>query len=301
MLRAFSCLRVAVLLVSLLQMPTLAEDWSSFNVIDIHAHCGSFRGYDLSSAMLLENVSRFGVRIALVSNIDGAELPGTTRNLNEIDANAATAKLVNEHPKVLRGLIWSRPDDGNVQNVEQFASMRIAGSKDERTFVGVKFHPEFNNFAADADKVDPYLSFCEKHGLPAVFHCGGARSNSSAEKIYQAARRHPHVPVVLYHMGFGGDHQSAIDVVAGSLKNHDADLYLETAQADPDAVLLAVKKVGASRILFGTDATYFGKKHYENYAQLVKRLHADLPPEQFQLIMHGNAERLFRIAGQQSK
>jgi predicted TIM-barrel fold metal-dependent hydrolase len=87
---------------------TQAERWSEDGIIDIHAHIGSYKGYDLSTPTLVENIQRYGIRLALISNIDGAELPGTTLNLDEIKANQATAAHVRQYPHKLRGLVWTR-------------------------------------------------------------------------------------------------------------------------------------------------------------------------------------------------
>ena len=56
-------------------------------IIDIHAHIGTFQGFDLSMPTLLGNLERYGVQMAFISNIDGANLPGTTANLDEIESN----------------------------------------------------------------------------------------------------------------------------------------------------------------------------------------------------------------------
>ncbi len=255
-------------------------------VIDIHAHIGSFAGFDLSIATLLANVQRHKIRLALISNIDGAELP-ETRNLDETAANNITLETIQLYPEVFRGLAWARPTDGAPANLEPFLR--------DHHFVGIKLHPEMNHFAADDSLVDGYLSLCEKYDVPAVFHCGKSGSNSAPRKIYRAAQRHPTVAVILYHMGFKGPHDDALAVVKESLQNRDARLYLETAQADPPAVLHAVKELGAERVLFGSDATYYGKDHYERYAALSELLRQQLRDEDFAKVMWGNAERLFKL------
>lgn len=294
----------ALLVLSILPLslsPSLAKQnqketgmWSGFGIIDIHAHMGTFRGYDLSASTLLTNLNRYGIKLALVSNIDGAELPGTTENLDEKTANEKTFDLVNKNKPLLRGLVWTRPNDGNAKNVEPFLKDYLDEDK-HHVFVGMKFHPEFNQFAADDKSVDSYLELCRQYGVPAVFHCGGPASLSSPARIYKVARRFPTVPIVLYHMGFGGGHDSAIDVVSQSKAKADAQLYLETAQADPDAVLRAVKKVGSKRVLFGTDATYYGAKHYQNYETLVQKIKTELTQTEFNDIVRLNAIRLFKL------
>jgi uncharacterized protein len=262
--------------------------WQADGVIDIHGHIGTFRGYDLSTATLLENIDRFGVRMVLVSNIDGAHLPGTTLDVDEVTANETALETVRAYPQCLRALAWTRPaQGGSPETIEPY--LRDHG------FVGVKLHPDMNQFPADGGAADPYLALCEKYGVPAVFHCGAPGSNSGPERIYAVAQRFPRVPVVLYHMTFFGDHERSIQVVAEALRKKDADLYLETAQAEPEAVLQAVRTVGADRVLFGTDATYYGKLHYEKYVPMIELLRRELAPEEFRKVIRGNAQRLFKL------
>jgi len=274
----------------------LAGVWANDRIIDIHAHIGSFKGYDLSTPTLLDNIHRYGIRLALISNIDGAELPGTTLNLDEIEANQATVEHVRQYPNQLRGLVWTRPEDGAPEKVEPFLRDSISTGPDRRVFVGMKFHPDMNNFPADDPRVDGYLLLCEKYGIPAVFHSGSDdAANAAPQKIYAAARRHPTVPIILYHMGFLGPHGSAIATVKAALTKKDAQLYLETSQADPAEVLRAIKKLGSARVLFGTDATYYGKQHYQQYEAMLSRLKNDLSAEDFAKVVRKNAEKLFNL------
>lgn len=269
--------------------------WHEYRVIDIHAHIGSFQGYDLSTPTLMDNIQRYGIQLALISNIDGAELP-QTQNLDEIKANQATAEHVRRYPDRLRGLVWIRPNDGAPATVEPFLQDSIATGPSPKVFVGIKFHPDMNNFPADDARVDGYLQLCEKYALPAVFHSGSDdTSNAAPRRIYAAARRHPNVPIILYHMGFLGPHNAAIAIVKESLTRGNAQLYLETAQADPNAVLQAIKTLGSARVLFGTDATYYGKTHYEKYETMLTRLKNELPADDFAKVVRGNAERLFKL------
>ncbi len=261
--------------------------WKDYSIIDIHAHIGSFKGYDLRTETLLDNLKRYNIRLALISNIDGAALPGKTLDLDEVAANRITLETVKANSKILRGLAWTRPLDGSPKNLEPF--LRDYG------FVGVKLHPEMNHFAADDPRVDGYLELCERYKVPAVFHSDQPGSNAGPEKIYAAARRHPTVAIILYHMVFGGQHEPAINVVKEAFQKKDANLFLETSQAAPKAVIKAVRELGSERVLFGSDATYYGANHYENYMTLVEALHNELSKEDFANVMYKNAERLFRL------
>ncbi|MBI3271353.1 MAG: amidohydrolase [Planctomycetes bacterium] len=269
--------------------PPAPVDWSRLHLVDVHAHIGSFRGFDLSLETLLANLNRHGVALVLVSNIDGAELPGTTLNLDETAANEETARVVSLHPQRLAALAWSRPSDprGSAARVEPFLR--------DRGFVGVKFHPDMNHFLADDPRCDPYLDLCERYGVPAVFHCGPEGGASAASRIHALARRHKKVPVVLYHMGTKAGHEAAVREACQALASGDAQLYLETAWAGPTEALDAVARAGADRVLFGTDAPYYGAEHYARYVDLVAGLERGLSPGDCAKVLRGNAVRLFHL------
>jgi predicted TIM-barrel fold metal-dependent hydrolase len=259
-------------------------------LIDIHTHIGSFRGFEIGERFLLENMNRYNVQYGLVSNIDGANLPKITRNLAELKTNQETAAFVKRHPKQFRGLLWARPKDGSASNLEKMLTDQ------KGIFAGIKFHPEFNQFSVEDELVEEYLKLCEKHKLVAVFHTGRKGSNSDPEKIYALARQHPTVPFILYHMGFLGPHDNAIRVAARSREKRDAKIYLETAQAEIDAVLLAIDKLGSDAVLFGTDATYYGRDHYARYQKLLKTLREKLTSADYFRVTAGNAIRIFSLS-----
>jgi len=263
--------------------------WQRDRIIDIHGHIGTFQGFDLTTGTLLKNIRNYGIGMVLVSNIDGADLLGQTANLDESNANRATLDMVVQHPEQLHGILWARPEDGSASNLEPFLRDH------PRTFVGVKFHPIMNHFAADDPRVDQYLDLCDRYSVPAVFHCDKPGTDGSPQRIYAVAKRHPNVPIILYHMVFYGPHEEGIAVVRESLRKKDAQLYLETAQAKSDDVIKAVKELGADRVLFGSDAPYFGEGHYSKYERQVSRLRSELSPEDFAKVVRGNAVKLFRL------
>jgi predicted TIM-barrel fold metal-dependent hydrolase len=264
--------------------PAAGEDelWRVAAPIDVHAHIGSFAGYDLTLATLLSEMTRFHVELALVSNVDGAALPGTTADLPEREANSRTLEVVRAHPR-LRGLAWARPGDpdGSPANLEPY--LRDHG------FVGVKLHPVFNRFEADSARAAAYVELCERYRVPVVIHCG------AVDPIVRLARRFPGVPVVLYHAGFGTDHQEAIGAVERSARARDARLYLETSQVEAPAAAEMVRRAGASRVLFGTDATYYGKGHYRRYTPVLRLLGRTLGAGELALVLRENARRLFPL------
>lgn len=278
------------------KLNTRPKLWSESDIIDIHAHIGSFRGFDISKATLKANVEHYGIKMALVSNIDCANLPMVTANLSEEEGNRQCADFVRKNQEHFRGLVWVQPTSARIDLAERFLKMRMGTpAGDKRIFVGMKFHPEFDRYFADDKGVDALLSLCAKYRVPAVFHCGQTGSLSDPARIYKAAKLHPDVDIVLYHMGFGSNHDDAINAVSNAIKNKDASLYLETSQCAAKDVLRAIKSVGARHVLFGTDATYFGKQHYQHYDDLLKTLKKDLSASDFNLIVRENALRIFPL------
>jgi len=256
-------------------------------IIDVHAHVGRFRGYDLSLDNLLKNIEENRIAFALISNIDGAAVEGATADLDKATINEEAARIAASHSR-LKPLVWAKPGATNAaaSTVEPFLR--------DRGFVGIKFHPEFNHFSADSEAVTPYLRLCEKYRVAAVFHCGRS-PRSSAQTIYQVARRFPTVPFILYHMGFGSDHEEAIEVARAAREKGDALIYIETSQADEQAVIKAVRTAGADRVLFGSDATYYGRYHYRPYSAMLRAVKQAIPADDFDKLIRGNALRLFRL------
>jgi len=270
--------------------------------VDIHAHLGSYGTFDLRLETLLGYLERSGTRLALVSNLDGSSAQ-PTQHIGSTAANQVTLETVRRYPGRLRGLLWANPADGKAADLEPFVATTIDGTlAGERVFVGLKFHPDFDRFLADDRRLDPFLELCQRHGLVAVFHAGPPGSPSAPDRIAASARRHPTVPVVLYHMGADGfdggegtGQQAAIATVEKSLAAGDANLYLETAQTPVKWIVEAVERVGEDRVLFGTDATYYGAAHFDTYAPIVSRLRHELPAPALAAVMGGNARRLFRL------
>ena len=77
-------------------------------MVDSHAHLGTFGSFDLRLETLLGYIERSGVRLALVSNLDGSSAQAT-RQLGSTAANQVTLETVRRHPGRLRGLLWANP------------------------------------------------------------------------------------------------------------------------------------------------------------------------------------------------
>ena len=164
--------------------------------------------------------------------------------------------------------------NGSADNIRELAK------QNPNTITGLKFHPQDLLLNANSTLYDDYLKLAEKMHFPCLFHSqvniDYAANNekeilnwADPEYIYELAKRHPKVPVIMGHMGAGGNlaHQKAIRILEESIQNNDAKLYVDISWVDfandlpsenPHNILDVIDKMKNAgkldRILFGTDA-----------------------------------------------
>ena len=145
------------------------------------------------------------------------------------------------------------------------------------TITGLKFHPQDLMLNADSSLYDDYLNLADEMKFPCLFHSqvniDYAVNKESLninwadpEYIYELAKRHPNVPVIMAHMGAGGDlaHKKAIRVLEQSVKNNDAKLYVDISWVDFNNDLPSENPQN----IFFTDSSYIN----QNIAEANKEL-----------------------------
>jgi hypothetical protein len=193
----------------------------------------------------------------------------------------------------LTRLVWVRPGGPGADEVRR----RLADGA-----VGLKLHPAYDDYPADAPDLDPVLGVAAEAGVPVTVHSGPGHSDP--DRIRRLAERFPAVPFVLYHtfLGFPEGRRRAARH-ARELPN----LYLETSWCRSAEVLRLIEEVGERRVLFGSDAAVDGPMHFvrsppniemtENYNQGLLTLARRLPEDTFRALLEDNTRRLFRLAG----
>ncbi len=243
-------------------------------IIDAHGHIGTFeRG---GTAFSVNHLDEFlkrplsnGDTISkiIVSNLDCMVGGG---KLDEYTGNMNTLRMCQDNVEY-SPLAVAMPHKGSVAQIEKL----LKDNPD--SFIGLKFHPDCYALKATDELYVPYLKLAEKHKLPSLFHCGinwengelvdDARRFSDPKAVYQAAKKIPNTPVIMAHLGAGGEkvHQKAIDVLLESIKNGDAKLYADISWVDCDTaekptiikVIKALKNNEKGdfldRLLFGSD------------------------------------------------
>jgi len=239
-------------------------------IIDVHAHTGRFFNNDFKPSMIDDIVrdtldisvggkkEKDTVEKILVSNLD---CMNNDTLKDEMRGNVDMLKITRRNPKMYPLAVCepSKPGAG-AKVIENLLN------KHKGEFVGLKFHPEALELAADSTLYDEYLKLAADKKLPCLFHCEAGVS--SPDKIYALARRHPDVPVIMAHLGAGGaeNHRAAINTLINSIDKNDAKLYADISWVDwaqglpseePGHVIDLIKKLkerdALDRIMFGTD------------------------------------------------
>jgi predicted TIM-barrel fold metal-dependent hydrolase len=159
--------------------------------------------------------------------------------------------------------------------------------------LGVKLHPDYQNFHPDEDRLENFYGQLEKSGLIVMFHCGidlGLYPPVMAgpERIARVHKAFPSLKIVAAHLGG----YKMWDEVESCLVGHS--LWLDTAycanDCPPRQFVEIVRAHGADKILFASDGPWGGQRENLQYLRNV-----GLTGEELQAIEGKNAEILLGL------
>lgn len=262
------------------------------HIIDFHTHCfpekiasravenlkraaGGIQNHtDGTADSLRALMAESGVTQSVVLNIATNTHQQTSVN------NFAT--LLNANDLIAFGSV--HPESPDV--LEELERIKALGLR------GVKFHPEYQGFFIDDEKMRPIYKKISRLGLITVFHAGydlgfGLPVHSDPERF---ARILPWFdsPVVAAHWGSWCYWPDVIDKLCG------LPIFFDTSFGQgsipcPFAQKI-VEKHGADHILFGSDAPWHTPSQEIALLQSLK-----LSNEECELIFHRNAEKLLGL------
>ena len=261
-------------------------------IIDSHVHIGVFGRYDMKPAYVIDSMERYGIDYSLLSPITGVEFGQEHMPLpddwpyDQISANEEAIDFARENDGKIGILPWCRP------NAEGFNDAFVAMiDKGGKYIKGLKFHPYHSMLPTNSPQNEPYFAFAAERGLPVLVHSSGDEY-SEPRFVYEAAKAHPDITFIMAHVGLLTDNNEAIELI-GSLPN----LYGDTAWVKPESGLKLMKKYGAHKLLFGTDNPIDGPDTYAHpfYKVYFGEFREWVSPDDYELLMHGNAERIFDL------
>lgn len=261
-------------------------------IIDSHVHIGSFGKFDMKPEYVIDSMRRYGVDYSLVSPIAGAEFSENHVPLpydwpyDQISANREAIEFARQNDGKIGILPWCRPLTEGFN--EALVKLIDEGGK---YIKGLKFHPYYSMLPMTAPQVEPYLAFAAERGLPVLVHTSDDEF-SQPRFVYEVAKAHPEIQFIMAHVGLCSDNLEAIELI-GSLPN----LYGDTAWVKPESGLRLIRKYGAHKLLFGTDNPIDGPDTYAHpfYKVYFNEFRKWVSADDYELLMHGNAERLYQF------
>jgi predicted TIM-barrel fold metal-dependent hydrolase len=167
---------------------------------------------------------------------------------------------------------------------------------------GLKLHPVHGGFAPNDATLYPVYQLCQQHGLPVIFHCGTSvfpgATNKYADPVLveDVVRDFPELTVILAHGGRGWWYD-----VAAFIASMRENVWIEISGLPPKKLPEYYERYNfeklAQKMIFGTD--WPGIPGLKNNALALFDLGLD--SETVELILHGNAERLYNLEAKQKR
>lgn len=202
-------------------------------IIDAHNHLGDRPGARQTGAELVAKIDAVGVDKAVV-------FPFVEGNFT----NDFVKDAFDQFPDRLIPYCAVNPWERNAVDITRQCIS-------EWGFKGLKLHPTINGFhLADPELVDPLFRLADELGFPIIVHGASDLFNSPPEFAIMA-KRFPRVPLMMAHMGFFWAVDQAISFAA-----EFENLYLETSRAPIFEIQTAVRKLGAHKVIWGTDSPF---------------------------------------------
>lgn len=168
-----------------------------------------------------------------------------------------------------------------------------------RGAVALKIHPAADGEGVDSPRYKALLKAADELKLPVIVHTGCLHTSllykdpdqGQAQRYAPWFEAYPNVRFVLAHMNF---HEPN---VALDLMEEHPNVYADTSWQPAEVIGEAVRRVGAERILFGTDWPFVGDNLAVGLARIDDCLESGtLTSEQAERILGGNAAELFGIS-----
>ena len=161
--------------------------------------------------------------------------------------------------------------------------------------LGVKFHPEYQQFNPVDERLEPLWDLLAELRLPVLFHAGSdigfleQGRHSCPADFARLAERHPALTIICAHLGGWRNWDEVENDLCG------ARVYLDTSfskgwMTDQEQFERIIRKHGVERVLFGTDSPWTGM------AEGIREVEETaLSAEEKQAIFYDNAARLFPL------
>lgn len=211
--------------------------------------------------------------------------PHTYQGTEIEEYNRYVYEAAKRHPQRIIPFGWADPTV-SVEHAKQMARTCVR----EYGFAGVKLNGAQNDFYIDDPELAlPVIEVIASEGAMLAFHVGpDAYEKTHPLRAAEAARRFPDTIVLLVHMGMTDAmmHEATIRVA-----EQFSNVFLIASATLAALTKKAIERLGPERVLFGSDSPF--KMTPVEIAATETMLNTEFTPEARDLVMGGNAVRLF--------
>jgi len=169
---------------------------------------------------------------------------------------------------------------------------RVAAALRDPECAGVKIHPSFHETPADDDRYAPLFRLAEETGAPVLTHSWDISATnpvqhlSHPDRFRRHLRDHPNVTLILGHAGGRPGAMDSVLALCSAFPRVQVDLAGD--YYDDGLVELLVDRLGADRVLFGSDLNWIDPR-----CNLAPVLASGLSDQQVYAVLRGNALRVY--------
>ena len=230
---------------------------------------------DGTKATLCRETKEAGITHSMIFSV--ATKPAQVGSINSFIADE-----VQSSEKTMTGLGTLHPDSEHLEDdVKQILALDLRG---------VKLHPDVQGFKIDDYRCLKIYELCEKYQLPVLLHTGDKRYDmSNPNRLRPICEIFEGLIVIAANLGGYSVWDEAVLQLRG-FKNLYFDCSSTMAFLPPEKTASIIRQYGAEQVVFGTDYPMWSPKGE------VERFYAlNLTPEENELILWKNAQRLFRL------
>jgi uncharacterized protein len=250
-------------------------------ILDAHAHLFDRFEYleGLTAEQMIDAMDRAGIETAVLFTVNG--LLGGLNAGDYRATNEEIAETAARFPGRFIPFASVNPRDGDDALAEMERAVRDLGCR------GFKLHPWWTGFPANSPAALDVARQGDRLEVPFVIH-SGTPPTSAPLQIAEMARVAPRATLILAHMGLSDLWREALDAAA-----RYPNILLDTTAAPSLAIQVAVERLGAERVVYGSDMPFGGHSNVLFQIQKIRDLGLGEPTER--LILGDNMRTLLGI------
>ena len=256
------------------------KEGGTMYIVDADSHLSLTETPNQTAEQLIKNMDRAGITQSIIWL-----QPPYMRDLEE--ANRYIHESARKYPDRLLPIGWVDPHFGPEKSMDM-----LRKCLDDYGMYGVKLNGAQNLFHIDRPELDPLYEEIEKRDKILALHIGADFYDfTHPYRAGRIAKRHPKLRMLLAHMGGAGTPD--LGLACMETAEECPNMLLIGSAINHRRILEGIKRLGAHRVCFGSDAPFY-YQHVEvaAYQALLKD---EVTAEEYELIMGKNILKFLKI------